>query len=101
MSYYDDTLIKIAELVGDAGEAKSINDPSRGTYTITVSFLYPWNDHIGIENYYLQIIELVGLSENRRVRLTVDPSNSEPEKLYAKITVVFKTVCPERSMEAQ
>lgn len=92
MSWYDDTLLKVAEIVGDAGEAKSINDPSRGTYTIIASFLYPWNDPIGIDDYYLKIVELVGIDGDGRVRLTVEPSTAEPGKLYAKIAVVFKTV---------
>ena len=92
MSYYDDALIKIAEIVGDAGDVKSINEPSRGTYTILVAFTYPWNDPIGIENYYLKIQELVGLEGDGRVRLAVEPYTTEPSKLLAKITVVFKTV---------
>ena len=91
MSYYDDTLIKIAKLVEDAGEAKSINDPSRGTYTISIVFTYPWNDPIGIDSYYYKIQELVGPNGSGRVRLVVEPSNADPSKLYAKITVVFKT----------
>lgn len=101
MSYYDDALIKIAEIVGDAGEVKSVNEPNRGIYTIFVSFIYPWNDPIGIENYYTKITEEVGLDGDGRVRLSVEPSTAEPSKLYAKITAVFKTVYKTQNKELQ
>ena len=101
MSYYDDALIKIADIVGDAGEVKSVNEPSRGTYTIFVAFIYPWTDPIGIENYYIKITELVGIEGDGRVRLAVEPSTAEPSKLYAKITVVFKTVYKTQNKELQ
>ena len=101
MSYYDDALIKVADIVGDAGEVKSVNEPSRGTYTIFVVFTYPWNDPIGIENYYIKITELVGIEGDGRVRLAVEPSTAEPSKLYAKITVVFKTVYKTQNKELQ
>lgn len=91
--YYDNVLQSIADIVGESGEVKAVNElPNKGLYTIFVSFVYPWADPIGVENYYRKISELVGIDGDGRVRLTVEPSTAEPNKIYAKITVVFKAV---------
>lgn len=93
MQYYDTILAKIADIVGEAGEVKSVSERSvdRNLYYISVTFTYPWTDPIGIESYYQQIADLAR-ERDGKIRLTAEPSTSAPGKTFAKITVAYKVV---------
>lgn len=101
MNYYDGVLQKVSEIVGDAGEVSSVNEPAKSLYSIFVKFIYPWTDPVGIEDYYLKIAELVGVEGDGRVRMTVEPSTAEPGKVFAKIAVVYKTFYKTQVKELQ